>query len=205
MMQMIQLYGSILAGEELDPTDVETIMVYQDNQQEFHDPLIFELSFYVFIKGYQNNTTIDYYIEGLKHYRYIGDVVQLSQSILFLAEYYIQQQDITSCKTVLEEFITLYQTYNIHAPLDSYTYHFYDILIQLDPDIPVPVPKQQILTEKEMEVLRYLQQGLTNKEIAQKLYISPGTVKWHTTNIYSKLDVNSRLAAVQKAIELDYL
>ena len=46
------------------------------------------------------------------------------------------------------------------------------------------------LTERELEVLNQLGKGLTNKQIARALFISPGTVKTHTLSIYLKLDVS---------------
>ncbi|MDQ0418415.1 DNA-binding NarL/FixJ family response regulator [Croceifilum oryzae] len=55
------------------------------------------------------------------------------------------------------------------------------------------------LTERELQVLRYLSDGLSNKEIAKKLYLSEGTVKNYISNIYSKLDVKNRLHAAKKA------
>jgi LuxR family transcriptional regulator, maltose regulon positive regulatory protein len=58
------------------------------------------------------------------------------------------------------------------------------------------------LSEREIEVLRLLADGLSNAEIAQRLYLSPNTLKAHTQNIYSKLDVHSRVQVVNKAREL---
>jgi len=61
-------------------------------------------------------------------------------------------------------------------------------------------PKNCILTKKELEVIRHLVKGLSNKEIASELGISPGTVNTHLDNIYRKLDVSNRLVASFKAI-----
>jgi LuxR family maltose regulon positive regulatory protein len=55
------------------------------------------------------------------------------------------------------------------------------------------------LSQRELEVLRLLAEGLSNNQIAMRLVITPGTVKVHTNKIYAKLDVNSRTAAVAKA------
>jgi LuxR family maltose regulon positive regulatory protein len=62
-----------------------------------------------------------------------------------------------------------------------------------------------LLTPRELEILRLMGDGLTNQEIAAKLVISPHTVKRHASNIYNKLDVNGRLAAIYRAKELKIL
>jgi DNA-binding NarL/FixJ family response regulator len=59
--------------------------------------------------------------------------------------------------------------------------------------------KGQILTEREIEVLRLAKRGLPNPQIAQALHISPGTVRNHLSAIYRKLDVHSRHEALQIA------
>jgi len=63
-------------------------------------------------------------------------------------------------------------------------------------------PLVEPLTNREMEALDLLAKRLSNKEIAEELFISPDTVKKHLNNIYGKLNVNSRIQAVEKAIQL---
>jgi LuxR family maltose regulon positive regulatory protein len=58
------------------------------------------------------------------------------------------------------------------------------------------------LSEREQEILILIAQGLSNAEIAQRLYITTGTVKVHASNIYSKLGVKGRIEAVNWAREL---
>jgi len=58
------------------------------------------------------------------------------------------------------------------------------------------------LTERELEVLRYIAEGLSNPEIASRLYLSTNTLKAHTQNIFMKLDVHNRVQAASKAKKL---
>jgi len=63
----------------------------------------------------------------------------------------------------------------------------------------------ETLSERELEVLRLIAEGLTNAEIAGRLFISVPTVKWHTGNIYGKLGVRNRTQAVARARGLGLL
>ena len=58
---------------------------------------------------------------------------------------------------------------------------------------------QEILTDRESEVLLLMAEGHSNKEIAERLFISIHTVKTHTTNIFSKLGVRRRTQAISRA------
>jgi len=61
------------------------------------------------------------------------------------------------------------------------------------------------LSERELEVLQHVARGLSNQEIADKLFLSAGTVKRHMSNIYQKLDVHSRTQALERARTLKVL
>jgi DNA-binding NarL/FixJ family response regulator len=61
------------------------------------------------------------------------------------------------------------------------------------------------LTPRELEVLGLVQQGLSNRQVAEKLFISRGTVKRHIENMMAKLGVSDRTQAVVKALQLGIL
>jgi LuxR family maltose regulon positive regulatory protein len=78
------------------------------------------------------------------------------------------------------------------------------------PRSPAPPPSRSSalldpLTPRERDVLHLISQGLSNKDIAEKLVIALNTVKRHTSSIYGKLDVKSRTQAVARARELGLL
>jgi DNA-binding NarL/FixJ family response regulator len=63
-------------------------------------------------------------------------------------------------------------------------------------------PKESAgLSERELEVLRLVAEGLTDAQVAEKLYLSPRTVGWHLRSVYRKLGVPSRAAAARAAVE----
>jgi LuxR family maltose regulon positive regulatory protein len=60
------------------------------------------------------------------------------------------------------------------------------------------------LSEREMEVFKLLENGLSNQEIAEQLFISMNTVKAHLKSIYSKLGVSNRVQAIAKGREIGF-
>lgn len=58
------------------------------------------------------------------------------------------------------------------------------------------------ITKRELDVLEKLAEGHSNKQIAERLHLSPNTVKTHIANLYNKLEVGQRVQAVQKARSL---
>lgn len=59
-----------------------------------------------------------------------------------------------------------------------------------------------VLSAREVEILNHISKGLSNKEIARALRVAPETIKWHLKNIFEKLNVGSRIEAVQTGLGL---
>ncbi|HZG66676.1 MAG TPA: LuxR C-terminal-related transcriptional regulator, partial [Herpetosiphonaceae bacterium] len=68
-----------------------------------------------------------------------------------------------------------------------------------------PLPVHEALTPRELEILQLVAAGLSVDEIAERAIIAPGTVRNHLKSIYGKLDVHSRLQAVERARALHLL
>ena len=64
-------------------------------------------------------------------------------------------------------------------------------------EAPAPVATH-LLTHREHEVVLLVAEGLTNAQIAERLWISPGTVRRHLQNVFAKLGVHTRTAAVAR-------
>jgi len=68
-----------------------------------------------------------------------------------------------------------------------------------------PQPWLESFSSRELEVLQLVSSGLSNREIAQRLYLSIDTVKWYNRQMFMKLGVKSRIQAANKAAELNLL
>ncbi len=71
--------------------------------------------------------------------------------------------------------------------------------------LPGPEALAEPLSARELEVLRLIETGLSNQQIAERLTVAPSTVKTHINNIYGKLGTKSRVQALKKARDLGLL
>jgi two-component system, NarL family, response regulator LiaR len=80
-------------------------------------------------------------------------------------------------------------------------------VIIANPEFKLNEPELQRLgiSKREYEVLELIAQGLSNQEIAEKLFVSLNTVKTHSSNLFMKLDVRRRTQAIHRAKELGLL
>jgi len=65
--------------------------------------------------------------------------------------------------------------------------------------------QEELLSERELEVLRYLARGLAYEEIGRQLFLSLNTIQFHVKNIYRKLLVNRRVQAIEKARDMNLI
>jgi LuxR family maltose regulon positive regulatory protein len=73
------------------------------------------------------------------------------------------------------------------------------------PPLPASQPLIEPLRQREIEVLHYIAQGRSNKEIADEMVVAVSTVKWYLRNIYDKLQVHRRTQALARARELNLI
>jgi LuxR family maltose regulon positive regulatory protein len=107
---------------------------------------------------------------------------------------------------LLEEFIDIHKRDHGDTKADVSLSLAKKLLSMIIAGTP-PIAQGQVdsISERELEVLHLISAGLSNKEIAEKLFISLNTVKTHTKNINSKLNVTNRTKAVVRAKELGIL
>jgi DNA-binding NarL/FixJ family response regulator len=80
-------------------------------------------------------------------------------------------------------------------------------VVKIGPDFELDAKQLARLgiSKREYEVLELIAEGLSNQEIADKLFVSTSTVKTHTSNLFAKLDARRRTQAVQIAKDLQLI
>jgi LuxR family transcriptional regulator, maltose regulon positive regulatory protein len=92
-----------------------------------------------------------------------------------------------------------------HGNVSNYVRQLLSAFGKAESGTPVTQLLVEPLSERELEVLRLLGTDLDGPEIARELMVSLSTLRTHTQNIYTKLGVNNRRAAIRRAEELDLL
>lgn len=87
----------------------------------------------------------------------------------------------------------------------DYVRHLIELCITYAPVFAGPPAHKNPLSLRETEVLQFLARGFSRNEIAEKMFLSTGTIRTHIQNIYNKLNVNKKSNAMQKAVEMKIL
>lgn len=125
--------------------------------------------------------------------------------LLVLAQVSHQEGDFNEAQSKLDEAKRVASTRVLTPGTVEQIQACETFLSEKSPDTAKQSPLIDPLSEREVEVLALFAEGLSNQEVADKLIISLGTVKAHSSNIYRKLDASNRAQAVIKARELNLL
>lgn len=202
-------------NDELLQLDLENFELdYIENKGNSHSIIVDSL-FLLQTKKLTEIITIDDLKIKLDRLRYIGLVPLIQVTQLQLAELYYMEEKSEEAIVMLKEAINIYKEFKIYASFYSMPFQsiglikdfnkkFYNLLSK---NISFKqkqkgMLKEPLLSTREKEIIELIAKGKTNKQLSQDLYISLGTVKWHINNIFSKLEVNNRVQAIEKAKKL---
>lgn len=197
MMDMIQYYARIHLQEEDDQMIEHLNSMYEED--DLPQPLLIEMMSYLYSSSKSDALTVDALLKHIEFQRFAGDRCNLMISLIFLIERYELEHKKEHVKVLLDELCELYDTYGLVAAISLYPYRIPHILRKIVPSYEPKKRTDTILTVKELEVLKLMGDGLDNKQIADKIFVSVGTVKWHINNIFSKLYVKNRVSAINEA------
>lgn len=145
---------------------------------------------------------------GLAHNRRLRDLTYLNWGSELLARIHAAMGAREDALAVLDEALEQLDETDMVVARERMQAQRRELLASARAGAPTRAPAAaqregpDALTERELEVLAAIAQGLGNRDIAQRLFVSLGTIKTHVHRILAKLDVDNRTAAVRRAREL---
>ena len=143
----------------------------------------------------------DLIVRGLAQLRFRGDALEIADALLVYAPVRRTLETLPSARALIDEAGSLLAGC---ADPGILAQQLEDVARALTP-AHRRIDGASELTERELEVLRYLTEGLPKRDIGRVLFLSYNTIHSHTKSIYQKLRVSSRQAAVERARELGAL
>jgi len=136
----------------------------------------------------------------------LGNVPESLTAAILASEYFHKAGDTASRQKCLEKALCLFEKHHLTARFLMDNVSCLRLICQSSSDLnrllsPDSSGQKGIddLTERELEILKLIAEGLSNEEIAKRLFIGVGTTKWHITNLFSKLGVKRRTQALAEA------
>jgi LuxR family maltose regulon positive regulatory protein len=210
------IHGNISYNDQLECLGRARVMIAYGRAHKDH-PLL-ESAFGLLLRladSFQSSGALGTAIHGLalqalclSALRRDGEALSALQGALFLAqpEGYIRLfvDQGPAMAELLKAFSTLPAAQVALRQYAAEVLSHFKVLSHMAPPAPRPEAQKlpEPLSERELEVLRLVAAGLANQDIAERLTLTPGTVKRHLHNIFGKLDVTTRSQAIAKARHL---
>lgn len=148
---------------------------------------------------------VDDLVKRLEQFRYEGHLPMVQRTLLALCSLHLASGKKEWALTALREAVELEREIGMRAGFFELPFSLRDGMKVMDDEVVRILgekrsPKRDyILSEREREIMALIAVGKTNAEIGEALFISKGTVKWHTNKIFSKLGTSNRIQAAEKA------
>ena len=196
-------------------SDIERLELEYINNRTKAYSIIPEMLSYLKFKNMSDAVTIDDITELLEKFRFWGNVPNIQLFLVLLAEIYFNQNEHKQASECLKEAAAIYQEYGIYASFLMYPFNSCALLKSINKSLYKKIDirskesdisvRSSILSKKEKEIIQLMAAGNNNEEISKSLFISVGTVKWHINNIFSKLEADNRVKAIERARALGEL
>ncbi|MTI46324.1 MAG: response regulator transcription factor [Firmicutes bacterium] len=205
-------------GEDPKKEWVEKLELAYQLEKEGTPTFLYEILTELKLRGYSKLMSSDILLNKLTGLQFEGHVPEIQSISLYLAEFFYNKHKNSTSKVHLKNACEIYDEYNISAKFFNGSLRCYIYLSDINSSIESKMRSSGLLhdnvnaseikenlTNRELEILQLIGQGKSNKEIAETLFISIGTTKWHINHIYSKLSVKKRFNAIEKAKRLNLI
>lgn len=203
---------------DLEPLTHCRVLIYL-NRPEEAQAILEELSAFAVDAGLSAVVIRTKILHAMVH-RSLGDFAEAKRLLIEAlklaapSEYVRSFLDEGDCIAELLHDIAASSSNETEDELDAITRRYINQLLSAFGELPLSKPTEafrsedktpSLLSERELEILRHIADGLSNREIALGLFIADSTVKKHLSNIFDKLQVHNRTRAVAAARELGLL
>jgi len=215
-MDILLAMFKILSTDDWDSPeirgDIEGLEVeYLKTGALSHSPVIDALVF-LRLKGINKTIKVEDLEKRLDRLRFIGNIPEIQMVLLQLSQLYYIENRQREGLNFLKEAVNIYREFRISACFFMVPIKDLEIIGTIDKGLYDMISRQKhhreaevqatLLSIREKEIMRLIASGRTNEEISKTLFISVGTIKWHTNNIFGKLAVKNRVQAIEKAKSL---
>lgn len=183
-------------------------MVYE-TLKENTPSLVIQTLMYLKTQGLSYKITQKDVNSHIERLRYIGTIPDLQMLLILNANIHQYENKEKLAKSITQEALELYKEFGISSAFNYTSPQVFSYLKKLDIELWTNLNKQDridnsledksLLSTREKEIMQLIAKGKTNKEVGELLFIGVGTVKWHINNIFSKLHVENRVQAIEKA------